>query len=72
MPSSLAYETSEKRGMSGEAIPDLIDSELRSRTRDLAAELMRSGRHTSQSRQLNRLGIEAIARSPLGRRIAGH
>jgi hypothetical protein len=59
-----------ERAISGEVIADLSDSELRSRTRDLAAELMRSGRHTSQSRQLNRFGLESIARSPLGRRIA--
>lgn len=58
------------RELAGDVLVDLSDGELRSRTRELATLLMERGRHTSESRKLGRLGLEMIARSPLGRQLA--
>ena len=58
------------RELAGDALVDLSDGELRFLTRELAALLMKRGRHTPESRKLGRLGPEMVARSPVGRQLA--
>jgi hypothetical protein len=58
-----------ERPLKGESLVDASDADLRAKTRELAGELVRPGRHTSETRQLNRVGLEVVARSPLGRSL---
>jgi hypothetical protein len=54
----------------GAVLREQSDFELRTRTRELCAELIAPGRHQSQSRTLRRIGLELFARSRLGGRLA--
>jgi hypothetical protein len=61
-----------KRLLNGVSLVDASDAELHAVTREHAGVLTTPGRHVADSRELNRVGLEFFARSPLGQVALGY